>query len=219
MKRNYIKKGDIELEFLLGYAVLSYEGILLSKGQGLYSSIYHDNIWYDSRFATWQILDSSKDSISLYGEWTNLPHRQSWNFKFKEDELFWTLKWDNLDKLKLDMIQQNFMLIDDYTNFIVKNYVQGKFPEYFSNFKGLLWDRIWSMPQTKDSHITFKSLNNVIPDLTWTSSLTKKDTLYVVENTDFESSARVLQLLFVNTEDGLMEENYSMQLESVLKIG
>jgi len=218
VKKNYIKKNNIELEFLLGYATLSYKGVILSKGRGLYSSIYHNNFWYDSRFATWQILDSDKDSISLYGEWTNLPHRQSWNFKFKDGKLHWIIEWENLKILSLDMVQQNFMLIDEYTNFLVKDYAQGKFPEYFSNFKGLLWDRIWSMPQLKDSQITFKSDNISVPDLTWLSVLTKKDVLSVIENTGPKCSARVLQSLFINTEDSSIKENYTMSLESVLKI-
>ncbi|MDP8253476.1 MAG: hypothetical protein P9X27_03645 [Candidatus Kaelpia aquatica] len=218
MKRNCIKKDGMELDFLLGYATLSYEGIILSRSRGLYSSIYHNNAWYDSRFAIWQILDSDKNSISLYGEWANLPHRQSWYFKFEDGKLHWSIKWDNLNDLIVSMVQQNFMLIDYYTDFVVKGYVKGKFPEYFSNFKGLLWDRVWSMPQLKDSQITFKSTNSSVPDLTWISTLTKKDTLNVIENTGFEDSARILQLLFVNTEDGLIEDNCAMSLESVLKI-
>ncbi|MDP8216558.1 MAG: hypothetical protein P9L98_04505 [Candidatus Kaelpia imicola] len=218
MKKNHIERDGIKLEFLLGYAALSYRNIILSKSCGLYSSIYHNNTWYDSRFATWQILDSNKESISLYGEWANLPHRQSWDFKFKDGKLHWTLRWENLRDLSLDMIQQNFMLIDEYTDFLVKDYAQGKFPEYFSNFKGLLWDRIWSMPQLKDSQITFKSANSSVPNLTWISVLTKKDTLCVIENTGFEDSARVLQLLFVNTEGGPIKDNCTISLESVLKI-
>jgi hypothetical protein len=218
MKKYRIEKNGIELDFLLGYALLSYKGMLLSKGYGLYSSVYYNNVWYDSRFAAWQILDSSKDSLSIYGEWRNLPHRQSWDFKFEDGKLYWALKWENLDSLNISMVQQNFMLIEDYTDFMVKDYAQGRFPEYFSNFKGLLWDRIWSMPQSKDSQITFKSSNNSIPNLTWNSSSVERDTLYVIENTDFENSARVLQLLFVNTENRPIKERSTIKLEIILRI-
>jgi hypothetical protein len=83
MKEIALRNNELELEFLFGHCAFSYRNLILTKKMGFYSSIYHENRWYDSKFANWQLLESDQSHLKLYGEWINLPHRQTWNLKLK----------------------------------------------------------------------------------------------------------------------------------------
>ena len=116
------------------------------------------------------------------------------------------------------MMQQNFMLIDSYNYWEVKGYAQGRFPEFFSNYQGLLWDRIWSMPKIKNTEIVLSSDNADIPKLCWVPPVTEKNTLVVIENTEPLYCARLIQSLFVNPAKEPVKENHPFNLNITMKV-
>jgi len=218
MKELSLKNKFVQLDFLFGYCSLSYKNIILTKNLGIYSSIYHEQKWLDSRFATWQAIEVTRNNLKLYGEWIDTPHRQTWNFKLEDNILYWDIICENLDKFTIDMIQQNFMLNDMYTYWSVKNYADGKFPEFFTNYKGLLWDRIWSMPQIEGAEVVLGSRRVNLPDFRWISPATELNNLIAIENTDPKNSARIVQVLFVNPSETPFKGDYSIKLQAIIKI-
>lgn len=218
MKELVLKSDVYKLQFLFGCCSFLYRDITLTKEIGFYSSIYHGNRWYDSRFATWQVLEINKEQLKLYGEWVMLPHREIWNFKMKENTLYWQIDCENLTEFEIDMIQQNYMLRESYKYWEVPGYAQGRFPEYFSNYKGLLWDRIFSMPQIKDTKIILYSQDKQIPKFQWISQMTAPDCLIVLENSDPNFCSRVIQTLFVNPKHESLKEDFSIKLASSIYV-
>lgn len=220
MKEIILDCGDLKVEFLFGNLILTYREIYLSKELGLYSSIYYDNKWYDSSYAQWRIVENKKSRKVIYGEWINLAHRQTWILESTaSNALQWSIKCENLDKSQIEMIQQNYMLSDLYMEWKVERYAEGIFPDYFTNYKGLLWDRMWSMPQRERQKIflTGGESRIKIPKIIWSSLSSRDDTLIAIENSEPKYSARVIQLLFVNKNK---EESpgYQVTLTSEVKV-
>jgi hypothetical protein len=220
MKDVTLNCGKLKVEFLFGNCILVYKNTILTKKLGLYSSIYYQHKWYDSTYAQWEIIENKKDKKVLYGKWVNIPHRQKWILKTPcSDTLHWFVECENIDTLNIDMIQQNYMLTDLYTFWKVKEYGEGIFPEYFANYKGLLWDRLWSMPEKEGVKISLTGDKNKvnIPEIVWGSLTSRDDTIVAIENSDPRYSARVLQLLFVggHTQKSVGE---CIVLKSELKI-
>lgn len=220
MKDVTLNCGKLRVEFLFGNCILVYENMILTKKLGLYSSIYYGHKWYDSIYAQWEIIENKKDKKVLYGKWVNIPHRQKWILKTPyPNTLHWLIECENTDTFHIDMIQQNYMLTDFYTFWEVEGYAKGKFPEYFANYKGLLWDRLWSMPENEGVKISLTGDKNKvdIPEIVWRPLTSRDDTIVAIENSDPRYSARVLQLLFVGgpTQESVGE---SIVLKSELKI-
>ena len=201
MKNVILKCGKLEVEFLFGNCILIYRDIHLTKELGLYSSIFYNGKWYDSRYAQWRIVENKKNRKILYGEWINMPHRQTWILESPaSDVLRWFIKCEGLDDFPVEMIQQNYMLTDLYNFWKVEGYAEGRFPEYFANYKGLLWDRMWSMPQRKGMRVFLVGGQDKIkiPEIVCSPLSSRDDILMVIENADPGYSARIIQLLFVN---------------------
>ncbi len=220
MKEVILDCGDLKVEFLFGNLVLTYREIHLSKELGLYSSIYYNNHWHDSRYGHWRIVENKKNKKVIYGEWVNLAHRQTWLLESPSyNTLQWSIKCENFDEPQIEMIQQNYMLSDLYVKWKVEGYAEGRFPEYFANYKGLLWDRIWSMPERKDIKIFLSGEKTKIniPTIVWEALSSRYDTLMVIENTSPKFSARVLQLLYVNYNRQNLT-NFPLILHSKIKV-
>lgn len=215
MKEISLRNKELELEFLFGYCSFSYRNLILTKKMGLYSSIYHENRWYDSKFANWEVLESDKFHLKLYGEWINLPHRQTWNLKLEEYKLHWEIICENLNEFVIEMIQQNFMLTDGYSNWEVENYAEGKFPEYFQGYGGLLWDRIWSMPQVEGTKITLWGEQEKVPKFHWISPVSSPNCLVSIENSDPNFYARIVQVMFINPVKESLDQRF-ITLSSII---
>jgi hypothetical protein len=200
MKNISLKRGKLFLEFLCGNIQLSYNGVILTGPFGFYSSFFYKDKWYDSRFATWKSLEKKDYNLILYGEWFNLPHRQIWHIHLADNHIFWEIKCENIDASPIHMVQQNVMLKDFYDSWNVVNYASGKFPPYFVNYKGLLWDRMWSMPQVEGQEIVLMASRVEVPLVRWKSPVSDMDCLVSLENSDPAVASRILQVLFVNPE-------------------
>ncbi len=218
MKEIELKNNILNIEFLFGYCMFSWKNILLSKNLGFYSSVYHEGKWFDSRYANWQIMDISNTEFILYGEWLNFPHRQTWHIKLSGNSIYWGIKGNNLEEFKTEMIQQNLAFIPSYTHWEVRDFAKGIFPDFFSNYRGLLWDRIWSMPQIEGTVVSLWSENENIPLIKWESTHTNKDTLMAIENSDAKAAARILQMLYVNPFSSGIKEESPIQIGSILNI-
>ncbi|MDP8233222.1 MAG: hypothetical protein P9M06_00240 [Candidatus Saelkia tenebricola] len=219
MKELSLKNKRIQIDFLLGYCSLSYKNIILTKNLGLYSSIYHEQKWFDSRFATWEVIEITQDKLKLYGEWINAPHRQTWDFILTDNTLQWNITCKNLNNFTINMIQQNFMLNEMYTSWKINDYAAGKFPEFFTNYNGLLWDRIWSSPKIKGVEVILSAdKTKKLPLLKIVPPLTEPNALIAIENTSPNDSARIIQTLFINPSQQSIAEDYSITLQTTIKI-
>lgn len=190
-------KGPLKVEFFFGRIFLSYKGILLTKKFGMYSSIFCEH-WHDSRTAIWHIIKHNSNNVEMYGNWSFLPISQRWQLELTEQKITWSIKMEALEEFTFKFAQQNIMVSELYDSWEVPQYAKGKFPPYFANYEGIVWDRIWSMPQREDDTLILLSDKAQLPALKLVSKLSSDSHLLVIENSDPQYEARLLSSLFVN---------------------
>ncbi|MBU1912687.1 MAG: ABC transporter ATP-binding protein [Candidatus Omnitrophica bacterium] len=195
-----IKYNKTSLVFDHGKARIFWNGLELTKGLGLYSSVMAAGMWYDSSQAFWEIRKLEKGKLVVMGHWPGISMAQSWSFSIiNEKTILWNIEKAAWEDVRLDKEQVNLMLSDTYKEWFTNKHVHGKFPERFSGHNGFFWDRLWCGAATSTVGVKrakFKKgifSRGTLPSLIFGFSPHCQARYCVIENTDDLFQSRVLQ--------------------------
>lgn len=209
--------GRLSLVFDHGKGRIFWKDTELTKGLGLYFSVFSSGVWYDSSQASWKVCEVGKERLSLTGSWPWVFLAQNWEFTLlNEKELLWKISEEKWAEFELEKAQVNIMLSDVYKEWFVKEKGallknSGKFPREFIPYNGIYWDRLWGGGEplypaaVRKSYLRKSFLNRVcLPEVTLNCSGGQYIPRYAVENTDDLFRSRVLQCeLKPGPEEGL----------------
>jgi len=209
-----IKYNKTSLVFDHGKTRIFRNGIELTKGLGLYSSVMVSGVWYDSSQALWEIQKSEKGKLTVTGYWPWISIEQTWSFSvINEKTILWNIERNAWEDVRLDKEQVNLMLSDAYKEWFTNKRIHGNFPERFSVHNGFFWDRLWcgdatSMVGVKKSKLKKGIFSReALPALIFGFSPRCRARYCVIENTDDLFQSRILQCELVSGEAPGSEKN------------
>ncbi len=128
------KDKDLTLAFDDEGLHLFWQELKLTKGFGLYTSVFSRNLWQDSGCAVWKVTENDGQKMTLKGKWHLLPLIQTWNLTVKEDRsILWTIEMEILENLIFEKEQQtNLMLSEEYKQWISQNGLEGILSDSFT---------------------------------------------------------------------------------------
>jgi hypothetical protein len=129
-----LKRKELSFLFDNGKGRLFWKNQELTKGLGLYTSIFSSGSWQDSEHANWQIIKVNEENLILQGKWQALPIIQVWEIRLTEDRAI-SLRIGM--KLLEDMIiegeqQTNVMLVNEYESWSIDDGPCYSFPNLFN---------------------------------------------------------------------------------------
>jgi len=197
---NKIEFGNISLIFNNGKGRFFWKEIELTKGLGLYTSIFFKGAYYDSSQAFWEVQELNQKRLLAVGRWPWIPLIQTWEICLaNENTVIWDIKKEIWDDVILGREQVNIMLSDNYKKWYVHKRIYGKFPKTFSEHTGIFWDRLWCGDTTYPIKVEKGKTGNesltrqVLPTVSLDCSKDCMVRYFVIENTDNLFEARVLQ--------------------------
>jgi len=195
-----VKYNKTSLVFDHGKARIFWNGLELTKGLGLYSSVMVAGMWYDSSQAFWEIRKLEKEKLAVTGHWPWISMAQSWSFSIIDEKtILWNIEKDIWEDVRLDKEQVNLMLSDTYKEWFTNKRIHGRFPERFSAHNGFFWDRLWCGDATSTVGVKRSRLKKgifnrrILPSLIFGFLPHCQARYCVVENTDDLFQSRVLQ--------------------------
>jgi 4-amino-4-deoxy-L-arabinose transferase-like glycosyltransferase len=150
-----IRNSDIRFLFDNGRGRIFYKNIEVTKGLGLYTSLFALQYWRDSMEAAWKVTKLSDTKLTAEGRWMFIPVSQVWKVELKEgDVIDWQVEMRVHDKLKIEVEDFKLMLTDKYKEWFTSDGKNGFFPDYFEE---KTWRKIWV--GQNHSQIGVKSVN------------------------------------------------------------
>lgn len=146
--RNLIKPYSLErkeLSFFFdnGKGRLFWKNRELTKGLGLYTSIFSSGFWQDSEGADWQITKVSEEKMILRGKWRSLPIIQVWEIELTEDTgIIWKIEMEVFEDVIIEGEQQtNVMLTNEYETWLTEDGSRDSFTNSFNEEWITLFER------------------------------------------------------------------------------
>ncbi len=129
--------GSLRFSFEGGRGRVFWEGKELTRGFGLYTSVYSTDFlehgqWHASLDAIWEVLGCKKNRMLLRGSWPYLPMRQIWEIALEERRIKWKVELEILSELALEKQQSYLMLSPAYSGWQTSAGDSGEFPQEFS---------------------------------------------------------------------------------------
>jgi len=184
-----LKNKYLRVTFTHGKGDIFWKEKNLTSGLGIFTSLRLERIWYDSYQAAWQIKEKDRNRIIAIGTWGHIPLVQIWELKIMEDNLiYWRVDSEIYEELNLEIEQTNLMLSSEYKNWIVPNFMQGNFPDEYTQDYDILPFRFW-YGETRQIIADAENLPQVI----FKNNLEDRTFRAIVENTDYLYRARLLQ--------------------------
>ena len=209
-----IGNSRISLVFNHGKTRVFWQGIELTKGLALYSSIRSSGMWYDSSQAFWEISGSDKGGFEVIGRWPWIPVVQIWKISLLDGSMFsWTIRQEAMEDIRLERAQVNLMLSDAYKGWVANKHIYGKFPGSFNKHNGFLWDRLWAGDIKSTIGIRKQRLGrgifdrSFLPSVLLNCSENCRGHHCIVENTDDLFEARVLQCELDTDNKGVSKDD------------
>lgn len=196
LNQDFVLSGaNYRLVFANGAAILSYEGLNLTKNSHLNTSIYVEGKWYDSNSGHWEFKKESRNKIIAYGCWPGLAVKQIWEFQMNSDTGFLWKVWLEVSKeINIQEQRLQFMCIGDYMHYF-NDYTQGDFPRGFLETESDMLQRC-----IPDGVIGVSCLEKQLPDLSLDFSQGQGNFAKVL-NADFYNKARLLRIEKVEPEE------------------
>jgi len=137
-----ISKGDLKLKFDSGRARIFYKDTELTKGLGMYVSVFALAHWRDSMEASWQVTKTGPDTLIAQGRWMFIPVLQTWRIEIKDGHnISWDTEMEISDELKIEIEDFKLMLSDKYAQWSTTDGKKGSLP---ASFEKDLWKTFWS---------------------------------------------------------------------------
>lgn len=196
-----LKKDSLTFFFLKdGKGRLFWKGAELTKGLGLYTSLFPSSAWHDSEHADWQMKKLSNDKMILKGKWWDLPLVQVWEIELSsERKIVLKIEMELLEDVIIKGEQQvNIMLSDQYGTWMSHDVVHGNFPKVFNKEWVVLFDK--KIDKTRS--VQAKSSNRRLPSVALKCSSSDKDFSLSVLNTSSDFRAHKLKCYKISGNKG-----------------
>jgi len=174
-----------------------WQGTQVTKGLGLYTSIYSENQWHDSHQAFWSV-QKSENCLEGTCLLSKLPLRQLWKFSFRtRHELVWHIDLEVMKPIALTRLQTNIMLDERYALWKNGRAEQGAFPERFTDDFGGDWEILSSHQSNAGPVSAFSktSADVFLPAVTFFLASPDDDFQANIVSSDSFFRSRLLQLL------------------------
>lgn len=110
-----LNKDNLKIFLDFGQGRIYWRDQEITDGFGLYTSILADGIWHDSQNVLWNIEKIDNFTLLARGRWIDLPLAQVWEIKLADNGLIkWNIKLDVFEKIRLEAVQTNVMLNQNY---------------------------------------------------------------------------------------------------------
>lgn len=222
---NRIELGSVSLVFDNGRGRIFWNGTELTKGLGLYASIFFKDVWHDSSQAFWEVKKLDQKRLSAVGYWPWLPLIQTWKICLEdENTVVWDIKKEIWDDVILKREQVNLMLSDNYKAWSAHKRIHGKFPSTFSKHSGIFWDRLWCGDTTSPIRVEKQRIGNrilggqLLPAVALDCSIDCPARYFIIENTDDLFEARVLQCEFDSNQKCGVNKDRDKYFEGRIKV-
>ena len=187
--------GGIRLIFANGRAVLSYNGLNLTKNSHLNTSIYVEGKCYDSISAHWEFKKEAQNKIIGCGSWVGLEVKQIWEFEINNDTGFLWKVWLEVGKeINIQQQRLQFMCVGDYKHYF-SDYAQGDFSDKFLETESDMLQRC-----IPDGAIGVNCPKKQLPELSLFFSQAQGNFAKIF-NADFYHKARLLRIEKINPEE------------------
>ncbi|MBU2221462.1 MAG: hypothetical protein KJ722_02465, partial [Candidatus Omnitrophica bacterium] len=194
--------GRLSFIFDNGKGKIIWDGVELTKGLGLYSSVFLQERWHDSSQAYWQVFSIDADRMVVVGHWPWVPMKQIWQISLSDERTIMiniTREiWDD-EISAAEREQIGFMVSDKYKEWFSPRQIKAKFPVDFIEHNGAFWERLWCGDASScigvEKGLIKKGLfkSKFIPSLCFESLPDCQARQAIVENTDDLFRARVMQ--------------------------
>ena len=193
-----INRGELEVFFDRGQGRIYYQGRELTKRFGLYTSLFSDGFWQDSRNAVWEIERINDYKIIAHGEWIYLPISQDWEIELVSDNtIVWKIKMHIYEEVNIEREQTNIMLSSEYRDWVVTDTGRrGKFPVRFNQGWKVLY--LGDAKTTKIAVNRSKKGKEYLPSVLFDCSSMPENYSISAKNTDELFNSRVLSCRKVN---------------------
>jgi len=195
--RNLIEKEKLKFVFEEGKGRMFWDGVELTKGLCLYTSVRSQSRWHDSAsWATWKVEEKNKYMIKVLGEWFYLPLIQLWEIRLmNEKTIEFKVKMKITKKMEADRLQTNIMLLERYTQWLA-NKEMGEFPLFRPDI-GDEWYQIRSRSCDAEGIGVLKNYEDGkrLPSVLFFSEPAGSQCYLNVVNSDIYHRGRVLQFL------------------------
>ncbi len=185
-----------------------YKNREITKGIGLHTSFLVNRTWYDNSMAEWEVANKdNKLTLKLF--FRQLQLAQTWTFSFKDGGLIWEVDSQFGQALEYGIFKFGLSALADYKSFFCGHQVNG-FPDKFTS---------WQDVPLENPKAYFFGLNKE-DELPAIIIENKQDLSCMVQNSDIESSCRMLQLkvpqdrltgkegMFFSTKVDIQDKNY-----------
>ena len=158
-----LQRKDLSFVFDNGKGRLFWKNQELTKGLGLYTSIFSSGFWQDSAHANWQITKLNEEKMILRGKWQTLPIIQIWEIELKEDKsIIWKIEMEVLEEVIIEGEQQaNVMLTNEYESWLSEDGSCGDFTKSFNEE----WITIFEKEADKIKSIGIRNFSNELPSI------------------------------------------------------
>jgi len=185
-----------------GKGRIIWDGLELTKGLGLYSSVFLQERWHDSSQARWEISRTDARKLVAVGQWPWVPMKQIWEIHLLDARTI-IIKiskeiWDE-EVFTAEREQVGLMVENNYGEWFSPRQIKAKFPADFIEHSGIFWERLWCGNGSScigvGKGLLKKGLfkRKRIPSLLFESFPDCQPRHAIVENTDDLFQARVLQ--------------------------
>ncbi|MFA5146523.1 MAG: ABC transporter ATP-binding protein [Candidatus Omnitrophota bacterium] len=199
-----LERGRLKVTFDNGRISLLWNGRMISKGLGCYTSLLSGDTWYDSAFDGWGCLYLGSTKMVAMGTWKNLPIAQVWQIEMKDDNTInWTVDMQIKEKVHLRNKQINVMVTDGYMNWRASGSHHGSLPEDFSP-RGREWQTIWQQDAVTPDPLSILCAGDgsgALPSVSFHCSYDRSAYIAKVINSDSSFRARVLQYVRADSDN------------------
>jgi len=186
-----IQQGDIKLLFDSGHVRIFCKETEITKGLGLYTSLFSLQHWRDSMEATWTVKKLNSTTLITKGRWMFIPVEQTWEIELKEGKVIdWRVKMAVQDIIKIETEDFKLMLSDKYKEWFVSSGENGIFSDYFEKN---LWKKFWE--GNINCRVGVKAVNipnTSLPSVKFRVFQMPSTSLTSVENSDQLFNGRVI---------------------------
>jgi hypothetical protein len=186
-----IRNSDIRLLFDNGRGRIFYKNVEVTKGLGLYTSLFSLQHWRDSMEAGWSVKKISDTKIVAEGRWMFIPVTQIWEVELREGNIIrWKVKSIAHDAIKIEMEDYKLMLSDKYRAWFTSNGQRGKFADYFEKN---LWKKFWEGDIKKETGVRPPDITDIhLPMVRFNAYQMSSEYRTSIENSDQLFNGRVI---------------------------
>ena len=183
---------------------LYYKNKEITKGEGLHSSFLLKNVWYGLSSCDWQVKKENHTLILCF-HWKKLKFKQLWKLSFVDSALLWEVDSKSFCPFELKLFKFGLLCNPEYKNFFCGRQ-QSSFPNEFTGWQ----DMTLIEPQAGLCGLRKQA---GFPEIILEN---KQSLSCIIQNSDEESSCRVLQLSLPQEKINQQEISFSAKID-VLK--